>query len=176
MMNAKVTFEQNRDLEFKKTLYRRVSEYFAENKISRNHTPHMVIKTIAMLGMYILPFVMILLLPMPLWVVMVLYFVMGLGMAGIGMAVMHDSKLSDHFQDRESGRTTVPSGSRTTTPHTAGVHTEQFICLPLVIIFFSRLFPVARVFMGFAGYFLLNGFGLLAPGMGWAQAGAVSEF
>jgi linoleoyl-CoA desaturase len=90
-MNNIVSFEQKRDLEFKKTLYQRVSAYFAENKISKNYTPGMVVKSVVMLAAYILPFMAILFIPMPVWVVMLLYFFIGISMAGVGMSVMHDS-------------------------------------------------------------------------------------
>ncbi len=90
-MNTIVSFEQKRDVEFKKTLYQRVSEYFNQHGLSKNHTPGMVFKSAIMLSIYIVPFLLILTIPMPLFIVFILYFIMGIGMAGVGMSVMHDS-------------------------------------------------------------------------------------
>src|ERR1041385_7129151 len=44
-----------------------------------------------MLGIYFVPFIAILLLPMSGWLMLLLAVVMGIGMAGVGMSVMHDA-------------------------------------------------------------------------------------
>jgi linoleoyl-CoA desaturase len=100
-MNNVVSFEQKRDLEFKKTLYKRVSDYFHENGISKNHTPGMLFKTVVMLSVYILPFIMILTIQMPLLLVFILFFIMGVGMAGVGMSVMHDSNHAAYSKNQK---------------------------------------------------------------------------
>lgn len=93
-MNHKVSFDNSVDAEFTRTLKQRVSGYFAENGLSRHHTPAMVRKTIVMLILYILPFVLILSNAFPAWFSMILYVLMGIGLSGIGMSVMHDG---NHF-------------------------------------------------------------------------------
>ena len=51
----------------------------------------MILKALSMLSIYILPLVLILFQPMPDWVIFPLSVMMGVGMAGIGMSVMHDA-------------------------------------------------------------------------------------
>ena len=93
-MTTSVKFAQNLDLDFKKSLHRRVNDYFTQTGFSRNHNPGMVLKTVVMLMLYIMPFVLILFASLPFWLAMIMYFIMGFGAAGIGMSVMHDG---NHF-------------------------------------------------------------------------------
>jgi linoleoyl-CoA desaturase len=51
----------------------------------------MVLKSVFMIGLYVLPFILLLTLPVSGWVTVLLFAVMGLGMSGIGMNVMHDA-------------------------------------------------------------------------------------
>ena len=90
-METSVRFAQNQDLEFKKALHRRVDDYFARTGLSRKHNPAMIFKTVVMLSLYIIPFILILSIPMPFWLVIIHYLVMGIGIAGVGMSVMHDA-------------------------------------------------------------------------------------
>ncbi|MEE4177527.1 MAG: acyl-CoA desaturase [Bacteroides sp.] len=93
-METKISFARNRDLEFKKALHSRVNAYFESKGLSKNCNAAMVVKTIVMLSLYIVPFILILSIPMPYWTVLLMYFLMGVGVAGIGMSVMHDA---NHF-------------------------------------------------------------------------------
>ncbi len=93
-MEPVVSFQHNKDLDFKKALYQRVNDYFLQKGLSRNHNPSMVAKTVLLLSLYIIPFIVILAVALPLWLVLVLYFMMGIGVAGVGMSVMHDG---NHF-------------------------------------------------------------------------------
>ncbi|KQS27950.1 acyl-CoA desaturase [Dyadobacter sp. Leaf189] len=77
--------------QFFPTLKTRIESYFTENKISRHANSTMVIKTIVLLGIYILPFCALLLFTPPFWVALLLWFLMGLGISGIGMSIMHDA-------------------------------------------------------------------------------------
>jgi linoleoyl-CoA desaturase len=78
--------------EFRKTLKKRVGDYFKDNNISKYGNATMVIKTIFMLCLFYVPFVLYLVgifdnigLNLLLWAVI------GLGMSGIGLSVMHDA-------------------------------------------------------------------------------------
>ena len=51
----------------------------------------MVIKTIAMLAMYLVPFVLILAIDLSFPLYMLMWIIMGVGMAGVGLSVMHDA-------------------------------------------------------------------------------------
>jgi linoleoyl-CoA desaturase len=79
------------DNEFFSALKSRVDAYFRENNISKNANVSMVIKTITLLAFYLLPFAYICVFNPPLLISMVLWIIMGLSMAGIGMSVMHDA-------------------------------------------------------------------------------------
>src|SRR6185503_9875761 len=46
---------------------------------------------IVMLSIYIIPFVLLFIIPMNAWFAMLISILMGTGMAGIGMCVMHDA-------------------------------------------------------------------------------------
>lgn len=73
------------------TLKKRVDEYFTERSLSKYGNSVMVTKTIVLLLLYILPFVSILVFTPSLGVALLLWILMGLGMAGVGMSVMHDA-------------------------------------------------------------------------------------
>jgi len=100
-MHKVVSFAQNQDLEFKKALHLLVSAYFSENGLSKAHTPGMLIKSIFLLSIYILPFVAILTLGLPAWIVMLLYFIMGVGKAGVGMSIMHDGNHASYSENQK---------------------------------------------------------------------------
>lgn len=76
---------------FYATLRKRVDSYFKENNISRNYNAQMVIKTIVLLASYIVPFVLLLTLNPSFGIAIILWSIMGLGLAGIGMGIMHDA-------------------------------------------------------------------------------------
>lgn len=84
-------FNPEMDKDFAGLLKDRVNQYFKEKQISRYANTEMVVKTIFMLSLYILPFVAMLTLAMPWWAYLLMSVVMGVGMAGIGLAVMHDA-------------------------------------------------------------------------------------
>ncbi|BAV06019.1 linoleoyl-CoA desaturase [Filimonas lacunae] len=73
------------------TLKKRVDLYFTEHSLSKFGNTAMVIKTFVLLSVYILPFVCILVFNPPFIVSLVLWVLMGLGVAGLGMSVMHDA-------------------------------------------------------------------------------------
>ncbi len=73
------------------TLRKRVDSYFRENNISKHYNSTMVIKTVILLSAYILPFVYILVFHPSFNVALALWALMGFGLAGIGMSVMHDA-------------------------------------------------------------------------------------
>lgn len=85
-----VQFSQDHNAEFYKELKKRVNNYFKENNITRFGNTRMVIKTICMILLYIIPYFLILTVADSPLVALLLWAVTGLGMAGIGMSVMHD--------------------------------------------------------------------------------------
>jgi linoleoyl-CoA desaturase len=78
--------------DFFSTLNGRVNEYFKERKISRYANAEMVIKTACMYAMYLVPYFLILTSTVTsTWMMVLCCLVMGIGMAGIGLSVMHDA-------------------------------------------------------------------------------------
>lgn len=73
------------------TLKKRVDAYFKQNDLSKHANRTMVLKTVALLATYILPFVFLLIFQPSLGVSMLLWIVMGFGISGIGMSIMHDA-------------------------------------------------------------------------------------
>jgi linoleoyl-CoA desaturase len=77
--------------QFTATLRKNVNNYFKEKGISTKGNFKMIFKSITMISCYLLPFIMILCVPMSPWLIIPLSIAMGIGMAGIGMSVMHDA-------------------------------------------------------------------------------------
>ncbi|HLD02235.1 MAG TPA: acyl-CoA desaturase [Candidatus Nanoarchaeia archaeon] len=77
--------------EFFTTLRQRVDDYFNRNKLKKSGNYQMILKTIAMLALYFVPYGLILSGIFSPWVMFGLAAVMGLGMAGIGLSIMHDA-------------------------------------------------------------------------------------
>lgn len=91
-MDLKIArFNSKEGADFQKTLRTRVDEYFTKNKISKNANGAMVFKTIAILAMCFVPFTSLFVFELTGWMFFLAWFVMGVGIAGVGMAIMHDA-------------------------------------------------------------------------------------
>ena len=90
-MKQKVKFVNKDKTRFFDTLKERVDLYFVENNISQHANATMVFKTIFMLSLYFVPFALILSGVLGLAGMWICSLIMGLGLAGIGMSVMHDA-------------------------------------------------------------------------------------
>lgn len=91
MNSTQIKFDRTSNIEFYKTLQKRVRSYFKENNISKYGNYKMVIKTVFMLLLYLVPFVLMLTFLESSWAVFLAWVVMGLGIAGIGLSIMHDA-------------------------------------------------------------------------------------
>ena len=70
----------------------KVNEYFEEHQISRFGNAGMVWKTIFMLSLFFMPYgIMISGLVQNIWLLILGWILMGCGMAGIGLSIMHDA-------------------------------------------------------------------------------------
>ena len=89
--NTAIRFAPTR-ADFFNTLNRRVNEHFKSNNISRHGNTEMKVKTAFMCSMFWIPFLLIMfsVVTNP-WGMLGLCLVMGVGMAGIGLSVMHDA-------------------------------------------------------------------------------------
>lgn len=74
---------------FADAVRKNVNDYFKEKGISTKGNFSLILQTVAMLTIYIVPFVLMVTVPMSMWVAVILCIIMGVGTAGIGMAVMH---------------------------------------------------------------------------------------
>jgi linoleoyl-CoA desaturase len=77
--------------EFVSELKKNVKKYFAEQGISTKANFKMVVKTVILISLYLAPFFILLFASVPGWFAIVLVILSGLGVAGIGMGVMHDA-------------------------------------------------------------------------------------
>ena len=85
-------FDREADKEFVLELRQRVKKYFNEKGINRYGNPGMWWKTFFMLLLYFVPyFIMLSGFSSQFLVLLGLWLLMGLGMAGIGLSVMHDA-------------------------------------------------------------------------------------
>jgi linoleoyl-CoA desaturase len=78
--------------DFFTTLNQRVNEYFKSKNISRYANREMKIKTVVMFSTYFIPYVLMITgtITNP-WIMLACCLIMGLGLAGIGLSVMHDA-------------------------------------------------------------------------------------
>jgi linoleoyl-CoA desaturase len=78
--------------DFVSTLNSRVADYFKNSKVSRHANSEMVVKTFCMFGLYFTPYALILsgVVVHPLLLLLSVV-VMSIGLAGIGLTVMHDA-------------------------------------------------------------------------------------
>jgi len=91
MSNTAPTFAKQDSLKFFRTLNSRVNSYFKENNIEKTGNWKIHLKTVILFTVFLVPYFLILTLDMPFWAHLLLTIVMGIGMAGIGMNVMHDA-------------------------------------------------------------------------------------
>jgi linoleoyl-CoA desaturase len=88
----KVKFVNILKTNFYSTLKKNVDKYFIENNISKFANKEMIIKTIIMLSLYLLPYIIILSIKnIPEILILILLIIMGIGLAGVGMNIMHDA-------------------------------------------------------------------------------------
>lgn len=99
MQNLRYLASDDWQKQFATAVRKNVNAYFKERGISTKGDHRIVVKSLVMLAMYIVPFVLMLALPLTGWWAMGMWVLMGVGMAGIGMGVMHDAvhgSASDH--------------------------------------------------------------------------------
>jgi len=91
--------------EFFKILNKRINNYFKENNISKKGNLEMVLKTIFMLSLYFVPFIIMLSGAVSSFGgMMLLWGLMGLGMSGIGLSVMHDANHGSYSTNKNVNR------------------------------------------------------------------------
>ncbi len=91
MDQTQIKFSRIDSAKFFRTLNKRVNSYFKDNQIKRTGNWKLHLKTVVMFSIYLTPYFLLLTLNFPTWAQLLLTIVMGIGMAGIGMNVMHDA-------------------------------------------------------------------------------------
>ena len=91
MIKKQITFSRVDSAKFFRTLNQRVNNYFKDNNISRNGNWKLHVKTVIMFLIFLSPYFLLLTLNLPWWLQLLLTIIMGIGMAGVGMNVMHDA-------------------------------------------------------------------------------------
>ncbi|MEZ2415384.1 fatty acid desaturase [Muriicola sp. E247] len=90
MENQTIKFSRKDSAKFFRTLNKRVNDYFAENNLKKTGNWRLHLKTAVMFSLFLAPYFLILTLNLPNWANLLLTITMGVGMAGVGMNVMHD--------------------------------------------------------------------------------------
>lgn len=91
LTTLKFVCSDDQQKKFAVAVRKNVNDYFRLQGISTKGNLEMTFQTIAMLSLYIIPFVLVMTIPMNGWVAVVMAVLSGTGMAGIGMCVMHDA-------------------------------------------------------------------------------------
>lgn len=98
MKTIKFVCGDARQKQFALAVRRNVNEYFRNNGISVKGNLRLAIQTIVMLSLYLVPFVLLFTIPMNAWTALLMAALIGAGMAGIGMCVMHDAVHGSYSQ------------------------------------------------------------------------------
>ncbi len=98
---ATVKFNRQDRPEFVRELRSRVNKYFKEKGISKHANGRMVFKTIFMVSLYFIPWLLMITgVVESLTSVLLMWTLMGLGMSGIGLSIMHDANHGAYSQNK----------------------------------------------------------------------------
>tara|TARA_B100000780_G_scaffold86812_1_gene59689 strand:+ start:10325 stop:11419 length:1095 start_codon:yes stop_codon:yes gene_type:complete len=90
MENQRLRFSKKDSKRFFITLNKRVNDHFKNLNIAKTGNWKLYIKTLIMFSLFISPYFLILFTDFDSWIKIGLCVIMGIGMAGVGMNVMHD--------------------------------------------------------------------------------------
>lgn len=100
MQQETIRFSRKDSTNFFRTLNKRVNQYFKEHKIKKTGNWQLHLKTFVMFGIFLTPYFLMLSLDLPTWAQFLLTILMGVGMAGVGMNVMHDANHGSYSQKK----------------------------------------------------------------------------
>jgi linoleoyl-CoA desaturase len=98
-MNIDVTYNQKKDL-FYTELKEKVNNYFKEKNISNKGNMKMYLITFTIIAITYGAYFLILFAGLPEWAMLILAAVMGVGIAGIGMGIMHDGSHNAYSKNK----------------------------------------------------------------------------
>ncbi|MFN8154995.1 MAG: acyl-CoA desaturase [Bacteroidia bacterium] len=90
-IKGSIKFNSSDHRDFFKVLRKRVDQHFIDHQISKYANGKMIFKTIVILALYFIPYILLLTLSMHPGMMMLCWSLMGFGLAGIGMSIMHDA-------------------------------------------------------------------------------------
>lgn len=100
-----VKFSTNTGNSFTEELRKKVNQYFTVNQISKSGGTPIVIKSVVMLTLFLTPLIILNLgLVSQISQVFALYLISGVGMAGIGMSIMHDALHGSYSKKKSINR------------------------------------------------------------------------
>lgn len=101
----RIKFSTSNDMDFVRTLRQRVDAYFEQASTERTANWRMVLKTVALLGLYLIPYALVVtgMVSNP-WALFLLWVLMAFGMAGIGMSIMHDANHGAYSKNPEMNK------------------------------------------------------------------------
>jgi len=105
MIKTHVKFKTPNSSQFIKELRAAVNEYFEKKEISKYGNGSIVVKSILMVLVYSVPYILMLTGIIQSWpLILACWLIMGLGMAGIGMVLMHDANHGTFSKNRTLNR------------------------------------------------------------------------
>lgn len=97
-----IKFNVDDQPEFYNELRKRVNFYFTDNKISKYANNSMRVKTAFMLIIYFVPLILMLTgISTGVWPIIGLWAIMGFGMSGIGLSIMHDANHGSYSRSKK---------------------------------------------------------------------------
>ncbi len=90
MERVKFVRQTSKEREFAYQVRKRVRAYFKDNNKSIYGNFNMYLKSVVILSIYLVPFIVLLTRPLSPWIALLLAVIMGIGEAGVGMSIMHD--------------------------------------------------------------------------------------
>jgi len=102
MKNNTVKFNTSDKPEFIVELRKRINTYFKENNLNRYGSKEMHVKTVFMILLYVLPWVVLSLgIFTSMFPIIALWVLIGIGMAGIGLSIMHDANHGSYSKNQK---------------------------------------------------------------------------
>ena len=89
-MRNTIRFSKKDPTNFFRILNQRINNHFKENNLKKTGNWKLHLKTFVMFAIFLGPYILILTVDMNQWLLLALAAVIGVGMAGVGMNVMHD--------------------------------------------------------------------------------------
>ncbi len=99
---ATIKFNMKDRPEFVRELRSKVNQYFKDNNISKHANLNMKLKTAFMIGLYFIPFILMVTgVFQSAGMIWLMWLLMGFGMSGIGLSIMHDANHGSYSKNQK---------------------------------------------------------------------------